>query len=103
MREGVLWAHTSKRFRVATPKRPAGRRQYQALDRSRRLVAQKLEQGRVLRVDRQHAGARRLGELHHELSTDDETLLVCESDVLTLAKRGDGWTEAGRTDEPVQD
>ena len=54
-----------------------------------RLAAQQLEERRVLGVDRDHARAGRLGELHHELAADDEALLVGERQVDALAERRD--------------
>ena len=83
--------------------RPARGGQDQPVDAAGGFTAHQLEERRVLGVDRDHAGVRALGELHDELATDDEALLVGEREVHALAERRDRRAEPGRADESVQD
>ena len=78
------------RRRAATRRRGRGRarrrRSAPAARRPRPLLAQQLEERRVLGVDRDQARAGRLRELHHELAADDQALLVGEREVDALAR-----------------
>ena len=86
----------------AAAERAARRGEHQLDDRARRLALDQLVQRRMLGVDRDDARAGRLGQLHHELASDDEGLLVGQREVDPFPQRRHRRAQAGGADECVE-
>ena len=87
---------------AAAAERAARRGQREALDGPGPLALDQLVQRGVLGVDRDQLRAGGLAERHHELTADDERLLVGERDVDALGERDDRRPQAGRADDRVE-
>ena len=100
--ERLLDGHVLELLASAPPERPPAGGDRQPLDRPRRLSGEELVKCRVLRVDRHDLRPRGLGKRRHQLTSDDQRLLVGERQIDPLAEGRDGGAEPRGADERVQ-